>query len=344
VATFQVQLPTLVPLAEFNQRHSASSPIEINFWTGFGAAVSTSIEDGITQFQSIYPNIKVTHTSKGGYDNLLKAINLSVTSRTYPDAAVGYPDHFANYIRSSIQPALDPLISSSEYGLNVNDFVSDYMGENRSFQFDEQGDPYTLGLPFNKSTEVMVANQTFFNFMASLDQTIVVPQTWDQLRTVGGKILERMDSTLDVDGDQGVYGKQVVYSSSLNQYRVIKSGATAPNGFVLSLDFSSVLETEFYPFSYDSMANFFITAVRQWGGTYTEMGENITRGYIRFNTPQMATMLEYFKTLHEEKILAIPITFGQPQYNSIPFRGNKSVLTISSSAGVFNNEIGRAHV
>jgi ABC-type glycerol-3-phosphate transport system substrate-binding protein len=222
VATFQVQLPTLVPLAEFNQRHSASSPIEINFWTGFGAAVSTSIEDGITQFQSIYPNIKVTHTSKGGYDNLLKAINLSVTSRTYPDAAVGYPDHFANYIRSSIQLALDPLISSSEYGLNVNDFVSDYMGENRSFQFDEQGDPYTLGLPFNKSTEVMVANQTFFNFMASLDQTIVVPQTWDQLRTVGGKILERMDSTLDVDGDQGVYGKQVVYSSSLNQYRVIK--------------------------------------------------------------------------------------------------------------------------
>jgi multiple sugar transport system substrate-binding protein len=337
VATFQVQLPTLVPLAEFNGRHTASNPIEINFWTGFGAAVSTSIEDGITQFQSVYPNIKVTHTSKGGYDNLLKAINLSVTSRTYPDAAVGYPDHFANYIRSSIQLALDPLITSNEYGLNINDFVSDYMGENRSFQFDEQGNPYTLGLPFNKSTEVMVANQTFFNYMASLDQTIVVPQTWDQLRTVGGKILQRMDSTLDVDGEQGIYGKQIVYSSSLNQYRVIKSGATAPNGFVLSLDFSSVVKAEFYPFSYDSMANFFITAVRQWGGTYTEMGENITRGYIRFNTPQMATMLDYFKTLHQEKILAIPITFGQPQYNSIPFRGIKSVLTISSSAGVFNN-------
>jgi multiple sugar transport system substrate-binding protein len=337
VATFQVQLPTLVPLAEFNQRYTESSPIEINFWTGFGAAVSTSIEDGITQFQSIYPNIKVTHTSKGGYDNLLKAINLSVTSRTYPDLAVGYPDHFANYIRSSIQLALDPLIASSEYGMDINDFVSDYMGENRSFQFDEQGNPYTLGLPFNKSTEVMVANQTFFNFMASLDATIVVPQTWDQVRAAGEKILQRMASTVDVDGEAGVYGKQVVFSSSLNEYRVIKSGATAPVGFGLVLDFSAVINTEFYPFSYDSMANFFITAVRQWGGTYTEMGENITRGYIRFNTPEIAAMLQYFKDLHEDKILAIPITFGQPQYNSIPFRGNKSVLTISSSAGVFNN-------
>jgi ABC-type glycerol-3-phosphate transport system substrate-binding protein len=146
-----------------------------------------------------------------------------------------------------------------------------------------------------------------------------------------------MASTVDVDGEAGVYGKQVVFSRRLNEYRVIKSGATAPVGFGLVLDFSAVINTEFYPFSYDSMANFFITAVRQWGGTYTEMGENITRGYIRFNTPEIATMLQYFKDLHEDKILAIPITFGQPQYNSIPFRGNKSVLTISSSDGVFNN-------
>jgi multiple sugar transport system substrate-binding protein len=337
VATFSVQLPTIVPLAEFNERYTPANPIEINFWTGFGGAVSASIEDGITQFQSQYPNIKVTHTSKGGYDNLLKAINLSVTSRSYPDVAVGYPDHFANYIRSSIQLALDPLISNSEYGLNVNDFVADYMGENRSFQFDEQGNPYTLGLPFNKSTEVMVVNQTFFNFMGSLDNTIVVPQTWDQVRTVGEKILTRMQTTQDVDGQAGVYGKQVIFSSSLNEFRVIKSGATAPEGFVLALDFTAVVEAEFFPFSYDSMANFFITAIRQWGGTYTEMGENITRGYIRFNTPEMVSMLNYFKALHQDKILAIPITYGQPQYNSIPFRGNKSVMTISSSAGVFNN-------
>jgi multiple sugar transport system substrate-binding protein len=336
VATFEVQLPEAIPLSEL-EKYTAQNPIEINFWTGFGAAVSSAIEDGITQFQAVYPNIKVTHTSKGGYDNLLKAINLSVTSRSYPDVAVGYPDHFANYIRSSIQLALDPLIASSEYGLNINDFVSDYMPENRSFQFDTQGNPYTLGLPFNKSTEVMVANQTFFNFMASLDPTITIPQTWDQVRTSGEKILARMSTTLDIDGAAGIYGKQIFFSSANNEFRVLKSGATAPSGFALVLDFTNVVEAEFRPFSYDSMANFFITAVRQWGGTYTEMGENITRGYIRFNTQTIITMLNYFKALHDDKILAIPITFGEPQYNSVPFRGNKSVLTISSSAGVFNN-------
>jgi multiple sugar transport system substrate-binding protein len=211
------------------------------------------------------------------------------------------------------------------------------MPENRSYQFDEDGNPYTLGLPFNKSTEVMVANQTFFNFMASIDPTITIPQTWDQVRTVGEKILNRMKNTLDVDGAAGVYGKQVFFNTTTNEYRVLKSGATAPDGFILVLDFTSVVEIEFRPFSYDSMANFFITTVRQWGGTFTEMGEDITKGYIRFNTPVVVQMLNYFKALHDDKILAIPITFGETQYNSTPFRGNKSVLTISSSAGVFNN-------
>lgn len=337
VATFEVQLPTLVPLAEFNERYTEENPIEINFWTGFGAAVSQSIDTGITQFQSAYPNIKVTHTSKGGYDNLLKAINLSVTSRSYPQVAVGYPDHFANYIRSSVQLALDPLIESEEYGLDLSDIVADYMPENQSYQFDEQGNPYTLGLPFNKSTEVMVANQTFFAFMASLDETIVVPQTWANVRTVGEKILSRMATTLDMDGEAGVFGKKIYYSSADEAYRVYKDGVTPPNGWSLVLDFSSVIEAEFRPFSYDSMANFFITAVRQWGGTYTEMGEDITEGFIRFNNDTVASMLDFFKELHYDHILAIPISFGETSYNSAPFRGNKSVLTISSSAGVFNN-------
>jgi ABC-type glycerol-3-phosphate transport system substrate-binding protein len=48
-------------------------------------------------------------------------------------------------------------------------------------------------------------------------------------------------------------------------------------------------------------------------------------------------MLDYFKALHEDGILAIPITLGETSFNSAPFRGNRSVLTVSSSAGVFNN-------
>jgi multiple sugar transport system substrate-binding protein len=336
VATYEVQLPSLIPLSELDQ-YTPENPLEIDFWTGFGGAVSTHINVGIEAFQALYPNIKVKHTSKGGYDNLLKAINLSITSRSYPQVAVGYPDHFANYIRSSIQYALDPLITSSEYGLNVNDFVQDYMGENRSFQFDDNNNPYTLGLPFNKSTEVMVVNQTFFNYMATLDNTIVIPQTWAQVRTVGEKIIARMNTTPDFDGEEGIFGKQIYYSSSTQTYRIYKKTQLAPAGFSLILDFSSVTPQDFRPFSYDSMSNFFITMVRQWGGTYTQMGEDITKGYIRFNNQTTVNMLNYFKALHDDNILGVPITFGEQSYNSVPFKANKSVMTVSSSAGVFNN-------
>ncbi len=336
VATYEVQLPDTIALSELDV-YTPANPIEVEFWTGFGGGVTPSIEAGIAQFQALYPNIKVNHSSKGGYDNLLKAINLSITSRTYPQVAVGYPDHFASYIRSSIQLALDPLIANSEYGLDVSDFVTDYMPENRSYQFDEQGNPYTLGLPFNKSTEVMVVNQSFFDFMATLDPTIVVPQTWAEVRTTGLNILSRMKNTLDVNGDAGIYGKRIVFNATTSEYRIIPSTGTLPAGFALRLDFTSVIESDFRPFSYDSMANFFITAIRQWGSTYTQMGADITKGFIRFNNEVVVGMLNYFKGLHDENVLAIPITFGEAQYNSAPFRGNKSVMTISSSAGVFNN-------
>jgi len=336
VATYEVQLPPLIPLSDLDQ-YTPENPLEIDFWTGFGGAVSTHINIGIEAFQALYPNIKVKHTSKGGYDNLLKAINLSITSRSYPQVAVGYPDHFANYIRSSIQYALDPFITNSEYGLNVNDFIQDYMGENRSFQFDDNNNPYTLGLPFNKSTEVMVVNQTFFNYMATLDNTIVIPETWAQVRTVGEKIIARMNTTPDFDGEAGIFGKQIYYSSSTQTYRIYKTTQVAPVGFSLILDFSAVTPQDFRPFSYDSMSNFFITMVRQWGGTYTEMGEDITKGYIRFNNQTTLNMLNYFKALHDDNVLGVPITFGETSYNSVPFKSNKSVMTVSSSAGVFNN-------
>lgn len=336
VASYEVQLPDTIALSELDV-YTEANPIEIDFWTGFGGGVTPHIEAGITQFQSLYPNIKVTHSSKGGYDNLLKAVNLSITSRSYPQIAVGYPDHFASYIRSSIQYALDPFIESDEYGLDISDIVADYMPENKSYLFDEDGNPYTLGLPFNKSTEVMVVNQSFFDFIATIDPTIVVPQTWAEVRTTGLKILDRMKNTQDIDGDAGIFGKRVIFNASTSQYRIVKPTGTLPTGFALRLDFTNVIEADFRPFSYDSMANFFITAIRQWGSTYTQMGDDITKGFIRFNNPTVASMLNYFKGLHDENVLAIPITFGETSYNSAPFRGNKSVMSVSSSAGVFNN-------
>ena len=332
VATYEVQLPTAaaeLTVADLEAKYSASNPLEIDFWTGFGSAVTTTgIDPAVEAFHAEYRCINVTHTSKGGYDNLLKAINLSITSRSYPNVAVGYPDHFASYIRSGIQYALDPFFESTdpEIAVDVDDYIQDYMIENRSFQFkdEEKTDPYTLGIPFNKSTEVMVVNKTFMDWIKTKDSSIEIPTTWDELATIGPKILASMARV-------GAFGHKIDVDGNVND----NAGKTGyPK---LLLDFSAVTSDVFRPFSYDSTSNLFITAVRQWGGQYTKMGENITKGYVQFDTQETLDMLDFFRDLHDDQIFAIPTSFGEASYNSIPFKALKSVMTISSSAGVYNN-------
>jgi len=318
-----VQLPETMALPEFNAAYTPEAPIEINLWTGFGAAVSANIDTGIAEFEAAYPNIVVTHTSKGGYDNLQKAINLSITSNTYPNVAVGYPDHFAGYIDSQIQYALDPFIENPEYGVDMEDYVADYINENRTFLFKDAAktNGYTLGLPFNKSTEVMVYNETFFNWAATKDASIVIPETWEEVSAIGIKIINLLTT--------GAYfGHKIDTLGNKND---------AATGTSVLIDLSTITADNFYPFSYDSQSNFFISLVRQWGGQYTEMGPDSSTGYAMFDNAQTVEALTFVKGLYDSHVLGIPVTWGETSYCSIPFKSIKSVMTISSSAGVYNN-------
>lgn len=290
----------------------------VQFWTGFGSNVSEVLENLIGEFEKANPGIKVAHEGKGGYDNLQAAINLSVSSETYPHVAVGYPDHFAGYISSNIQLPLDPYIAEEDSNF-LADFYPDYMLENQSLVYKRDANnqpdktqPYTMGLPFNKSTEVMVVNKTFFNWVKTKDATIEVPVTWQEVQTVGTKIINVLTT--------GNY-----FNTE------IKDGNT------LILDLKGVTADVFRPIGYDSGANFFITAVRQWGGVYTEMGPDIRTGYIRFNSQATKNALTFFENMYNTGVIGLPANWGEASYSSAPFKAVKTVMTISSSAGVTNN-------
>ena len=290
----------------------------IQFWTGFGAAVNGVLEPLIAEFEEQNPGIDVAYETKSGYDNLQSAINLSVSSETYPHVAVGYPDHFAGYISSNIQLPLDSYITGED-GVDLTDFYPDYMLENQSLVYrkdannqPDKNNPYTMGLPFNKSTEVMVVNKTFFNWIKTKDATIEVPVTWQEVQSVGQKII-----TVLTNG---------------NYFNTeIKDGDT------LILDLKGVTADIFRPLAYDSGANFFITAVRQWGGIYTEMGDDIRTGFIRFDTQATRDALTFFENMYNTGVIGLPANWGEASYSSNPFKAVKTVMTISSSAGVTNN-------
>ena len=319
---------------------------EIILWTGFGASVSSALDTVLEEFTDA-TGIKATHESQGGYDNLQKAINGSASSMTYPNVCVGYPDHFAGYIDSDIQMRLDVFIeqdkklweeredkklddakSGSFYELpafDLDDFYPNYMVENQSLEFDEEGNPYTLGIPFNKSSEVMVYNKTFFESSLVQAAGITLPKTWLEAAATGQEIIELID---------GKHAWTKVLGDDGNLYASLEE---LPEGVGLVIDLTGVTKADFKPMSYDSQANLFITGVRQWGGTYTAVDPETREGFIKFQEGNAtADMLSELKDLYDSNILGIPQTWGEASYCSTPFKARKSLMNIGSTAGVTN--------
>lgn len=313
--------------------------VTIQFWSGFGAVINGTLEPMLERFTE-ETGIIVEYETKGGYDALQQAINLSATSESYPHIANGYPDHFAGYIASDIILRLDGFIENDKNipvtredgegtftelpAFDINDFYSSYMTENRTLEYDKDGNPYTLGIPFNKSTEVAVVNTTAFDLFTSIDSTIKVPETWDEVEAVSTKVRNIMATN-------GYYGK-VVGSDKI----AYTNAAAMPLNVTQVIDFKAVTSDNFRLVSYDSMANFFITGIRQWGGSFTEMDQQTRRGYVTFDNDETRAMMTRLRELFDGNHLGIPQTWEETQYCSGAFTLGKSLMNIGSSGGVVN--------
>lgn len=306
----------------------------VKFWTGFGNNVNGVLTELIKRFEEIHPTVKVEYSPQsGGYNALRQAITSSISNNAFPHIANGYPDHFAIYANSQIVLNLNTknnYINHPEFGVDVDQYLPDYMRENM-----ELAPPAITGLPFNKSTEVMVSNQSFFDVAKLFDAAIKVPETWQELAVIGKKLK-------DVAKAQGWFGKLVKHDGST---AVLPKEPTKEQIAELipqvAFDMTLVKEEEFVPFSWDSGANFFITILRQWGSQYTKQGDNFQSGRMVFHDPankaKTVAALKYFQDLHKARIVGIPATFAETLFSSKPFKEGKLVMTISSSAGIASN-------
>lgn len=300
----------------------------IQMWTGFGQSMTTQLETILESYEQENKNVDVVHTGQGGYDNLLANIVGSVSTSTYPNIAVAYPDHMAQYQESGILFDLTNYIKNDN--VNLDDYYQNYLTECQ-----EIVDGKTVGLPFNKSTEVLTTNQTFVDVLIKMtadktgdDKITGVPTTWQDVEKFGLaaiKVLKEKGAFNKVIGTDGV-----VYA---NAVEAGKAGAD------VAIDLSSVGENDFRVLSYDSQSNFFITMVRQWGGTYTSvetLPSGKTQGYMHYKSDETKEMFNFFYRLFNEQIIGIPSDFNESSYTSTPFKAFKTVFTIGSSAGVSN--------
>ena len=315
---------------------SCGAQADITLWTGFGSSYTTALETLLDNYQA-KSGVIVGHASQGGYDNLQSNINNSVATASFPNFANGYPDHFAGYIRSDILLPLDDYIDAYnlEHGGDlIADYYADYMTENQTLLYRADGEPYTMGLPFNKSTEVMAYNRTMLEFVNTIDNTIGtdVPETWAEMETLGAKVLTAMQSS-------DAFGK--VVGADMKVYATPDAATAA--GQEVVLDLRSVNYSNFRVFSWDSTANMFITLVRQWGSEYTSINES-GQGYVQFynktntNAERTVAMLEYWKDLYQSHIFGFPTDMGgTSDYSSDQLKAGNCMFTICSSGGLSYN-------
>lgn len=84
--------------------------------------------------------------------------------------------------------------------------------------------------------------------------------------------------------------------------------------------------------NYDSSANLFINASKQWGAGYTD-----DDGNILVDNPTTKSMLDYFKGLIDEDILALPLEWEEA-YGSKNFLAKDVCMTVGSTAGISYND------
>ena len=132
------------------------SEVTIKFAHTMGAKLQEVLNYHIGEFNKLYPNITIEHSSYGGWGDIAGLINSTETIKR----ADG---------------------STETLGLTpdqINDFIAGFYNEGKQF-----GDGLMYTLPMSKSTEVLYYNKTFFD-----EHNLSLPSTWDELEALCGQI------------------------------------------------------------------------------------------------------------------------------------------------------------
>ena len=256
------------------------SEVTIKFAHTMGAKLQEVLNYHIGEFNKLYPNIHIEHSSYGGWSDIAGQINTEMAADNQPNIAYCYPDHVAMYNMAKAVVTLDGLIASTEpavkgdgttenLGLTqeqIDDFIPGFYNEGKAY-----GDNQMYTMPMSKSTEVLYYNKTFFDANG-----LTVPTTWDEMEEVCAKILELDPKSIPLG-----------YDSEDNWFITM----CEQNGF----EYTSATGDEHYLFNNDNNKGF-VKQIREWyekgyvttealygsytSGLFTELDKTVSHSYM----------------------------------------------------------------
>lgn len=155
---------------------------EIVFWHAMGGGQGEALEKLVKQFEDENPNIKVNLQNQGNYGDLNQILVATMQSpQDLPTITQAYPDWMLQFQSADLVTDLTDMVKGDN---GIEDYEDILPGVREEIEEDGK----IMGLPFNKSTEVLWYNKTLFDELG-----LEVPTTYEELEEVSKKIKEEKD-------------------------------------------------------------------------------------------------------------------------------------------------------
>ena len=282
----------------------------ITFWHAMGQAKSAIIQEMVNSFNKIYPNITVNIASQGGYDDLRDKIARSIRTGNTPTLAQVTTNHVPLYLKSNAISELNTYVNHQTYGLTqaqYADYIDAYLEE--GMIYDSAKTLYSL--PFNKSTEVLYFNATWFQENGLLERY--------NLGTISDGVFQRNPGARLSWEDIEEIGQ---YFISTDEYQAMSTWEQLDN----------------YAFSYDSDDNLFITLTLQFGGEYTKLTSE-GKGEYLFNNAKSREAVQWYYDSFKAGYF-VTASAWNADYTSDKFTSGNVKINVGSSAGCSYNDPG----
>jgi len=255
------------------------SEVTIKFGHTMGANLQAVLDYHIGEFNKLYPNITIEHSTYGGWSDIAGLINTEIAGDNQPNVAYCYPDHVAMYNMAKAVIILDDLINSTVeveradgtteiLGLTqeqIDDFIDGFYNEGKQY-----GDGLMYTMPMSKSTEVLYYNKTYFE-----KNGLTVPTTWEEMKATCAKIKELDPKSIPLGYDS----ESNWFITMCEQYGYDYTSATGEHYLFNNDDCKAFVKElrEWYQAGY-------VTTEALYGsytsGLFTELDKDISHSYM----------------------------------------------------------------
>ena len=152
---------------------------EVIFWHAMGGGQGEALEGLVADFEAENPDVKITLQHQGGYGDLNQILVATMQSpKDLPTITQAYPDWMLQFSEAGMVADLTDRV-------NGEDGITDYEDILEGVRDEIEQDDKIIGIPFNKSTEVLWYNQDLFDELG-----LENPANFEELKEVAKKIKE----------------------------------------------------------------------------------------------------------------------------------------------------------